>query len=80
MRVVTRIFHLFSVKDTLQLRHFREVTPGEHAEGVVDLSPGWSEAEPWVLNISMRPALKERYPVKFYRLSDCVELETTLSL
>jgi hypothetical protein len=23
-------------------------------------SPGWSEAEPWVLNISMQPALKER--------------------
>ena len=31
------------------------VTLGEHAEGVIDLSPGWSEAEPWVLNISMGP-------------------------
>jgi len=28
---------------------------------VVDFrSPGWSEAEPWVLNVYMRPALKER--------------------
>jgi len=48
--------YLFSVKNTLQLKHFQEVTPGEHAEGVIDLrSPGWSEAEPWVLNISMHP-------------------------
>ena len=27
------------------------LTPEEHAEGVVDISPGWSEAEPWVLLI-----------------------------
>jgi hypothetical protein len=35
-------------------------TKWEHAEGVIGVSPGWSEAEPWVLNISIRPALKER--------------------
>jgi len=42
----------------VQLRQLQEGTPEEHAEGVVDLSPGWSEAEPWVLNVKMRPALK----------------------
>jgi hypothetical protein len=45
--------YLFSVKNILQLRHFQEETPGENAEGVIDLSPGWSEAEPLVLNISI---------------------------
>ncbi len=29
--------HLFSVKNTLRLRHFQEVTPGEHAESVIYL-------------------------------------------
>jgi hypothetical protein len=47
--------YLFRVKNTLQLRHFQEITPGEHAEGVMDLSPGWSEAEPWVLKLVCRP-------------------------
>jgi len=32
----------------------------EHAKGVRDLSPGWSEAEPWVLDSRMCSALKER--------------------
>jgi hypothetical protein len=31
--------HVFSVKNTLQLRQLQELTPEEHAEGVVDLSP-----------------------------------------
>ena len=37
--------------------------PEVHAKGVVDLSLGWSEAEPWVLIVNMRPALKERQRV-----------------
>jgi hypothetical protein len=51
---------VFSVKNTPQLRQLQEVTLEEHAEGVVDLSPGWSEAEPWVLNVNMRPAQSGR--------------------
>src|SRR5215831_1203744 len=53
-----------ALKNTLQLRQLQELTPEQHAEGVVDIrSPGWSEAEPWVLNVHMRPALKERQRV-----------------
>jgi hypothetical protein len=34
------------------MRQLQELTPEEHAEGVVEIkSPGWSEAEPWVLLI-----------------------------
>jgi len=52
-----------------QLRHFQEVTPEEHAKGVIDLrSPGWSAAEPWVLNISMRPR-SDRAPEDSERVS-----------
>jgi hypothetical protein len=43
--VPSRHEHVFSVKGTLQLRHFQEVTPEEHAEGVIDFrSPRWGEA------------------------------------
>ena len=43
------------------IRQLPELTSEGHAEGVVDLrSPGWSEAQPWVLNVNRRPALKER--------------------
>jgi hypothetical protein len=31
-----------------------------HAEGVAELSPGWSVAEPWVFKLIIRTALKER--------------------
>jgi hypothetical protein len=43
--VPSRNEYVFSVKSTLQLRHFKDVTPQEHAEGVIDLrSRRWSEA------------------------------------
>jgi len=42
------------------IRQLQELTSEGHAEGVVDLrSPGWSEAQPWVLNVNRRPALKD---------------------
>ena len=60
--VPERVFSL--KKNTLQLRQLQELTPEEHAEGVVDIrSPGWSEAQPWVLNVNRRPALKGRQRV-----------------
>jgi len=57
----SRLLYVFSLKNTLQLRQLQELTPEEYAEGVVDIrSPGWSEAEPWVLNVNRRPAQSGR--------------------
>jgi len=42
------------------IRQLQELTPEEHAEGVVGLSPGWSEAEPWVSIVNMGPAQSGR--------------------
>ena len=51
-------FVVFSVKNVLQSGHFLEVTPEEYAEGVIELSPGWSEAQPWVLIVVCDPLLR----------------------
>jgi len=54
------LLYVFSVKKPSAIRQLQELTSEGHAEGVVDLSPGWSEAQPWVLNVNRRPAQSGR--------------------
>jgi hypothetical protein len=56
----TNLFVSVSVKKRSAITDFSGANILAHAEGVRDLSPGWSEAEPWVLDSRMRCALKER--------------------
>ena len=60
--------YVFSVKHSA-IKAFQEVKPEEHAEGVIGLSPGWSEAEPWVLNLVCDPLYQSGRGARSHRLA-----------
>ena len=44
-----------ATKLTQAKAHARQLSERLHAEGVRELSPGWSEAEPWVFELICTP-------------------------